>query len=283
MQLPRVASWRGFVFASLAPDGETLEASLGPATRSIDATVDLSPDGEIEVRGGVLKYEYRGNWKLQCENFVDHYHGTFTHESAFTRLYAGEDRPKLGQEARDAVEFHAYDHGHSEMFHPTSTRAGEKLDLPSEYLARLQGMRGRERTAELLSGDLNVVIYPNLLLQQSRQSFRVVRPLGVDHTQVLVYPYRLKGAPEAYNGKQVHAVSWWASAAGAGQPDDLEAFERAQEGLQAEGPEWVIFARGVHHEKTGPSGERISGAGTDETAIRAQYRYWKRVMSGGDV
>ena len=69
------------------------------------------------------------------------------------------------------------------------------------------------------------------------------------------------------------------TATGTGQPDDLEAFSCVQEGLQAEGPKWVIFARGLHHEKIGPFGERISGRGTDETPMRGLYRYWKQLMA----
>ena len=78
---------------------------------------------------------------------------------------------------------------------------------------------------------------------------------------------------------KVQSVSLAASASGLVQPDDLEAFSRAQEGLQAEGPEWVIFARGLHHEKNGSPGERIPGKGTDETGIRGMYRYWPQLMS----
>ena len=41
---PRVASYRGFVFASLGGDGITLEQHLGKAVRLIDRSCDLSPD-----------------------------------------------------------------------------------------------------------------------------------------------------------------------------------------------------------------------------------------------
>ncbi|HLY67733.1 MAG TPA: aromatic ring-hydroxylating dioxygenase subunit alpha [Chloroflexota bacterium] len=231
MRVPRAASYRGFVFASLSPEGQCLEDFLGPAKRSIDAIVQMSPEGRIEARQGVIKYEFRGNWKYQCENFVDHYHATFTHESAFASRYVGKDRAKLGQEARDAAEVRAYPHGHGEMFHPSDTRADEKFNLADGYLGALEAAHGRDRVAEILSGDLNIMIYPNLLFQQHSQSFRIIRPLAVDHTQVLVYPYRLPGAPETANDQKVRSVSWWASASGTGQPDDLEAFERIQEGL----------------------------------------------------
>jgi phenylpropionate dioxygenase-like ring-hydroxylating dioxygenase large terminal subunit len=279
MRLPRVESHRGFVFAGLSSDGQSLGEFLGPVGKYIDKIVDCAPEGEIEVRSGVLKYEYPANWKLQCENFMDHYHAPFTHESAFALRYWGQEN-KLEQQARDSIEIRAFSHGHSVMFHPAWTR--ERAELPEDYAAALERSRGKETMREILSGDVNLHVYPNLIFQEYSQAFRVIRPVAVDRTQVFVYPYRLKGAPQAFNDRKVRGVSRWASATGTGQPDDMETFVRAQEGLQAERPEWVILARGLHHETTGPDGERISGAGTDETALRGQYRYWKRLMSSVD-
>ncbi len=280
MQVPRVTSYRGFVFASLSPEGKSLEEFLGPVRRYIDKILDRAPDGEIEVQCGVQKYEFAGNWKLQYENFIDHYHAPFTHESAFAQRFRGENRRLLNQESRDAVEIRAFERGHSTMDHPRSARP--LRDLPETYLKALERIRGRDRVAEILAGEININIFPNLIFQEHSQSYRVIRPVAVDCTQVFAYPYRLKGAPEAFNDEMVRRVSWWASATGTGQPDDLEAFVRAQEGLQAEGPEWVIFARGLHREKIGPFGERISGKGTDETGIRGMYGYWKQLMRAGD-
>jgi hypothetical protein len=116
------------------------------------------------------------------------------------------------------------------------------------------------------------------LFQEHSQSYRVLRPVAVDRTEVFVYPYRLKGAPEEFNDAMVKGVCPVSAASGLMQPDDLEALTRAQIGLQAEGPEWVILARGIHNEKVGPLGEHISSKGTDETGVRGLHRYWKELM-----
>src|SRR6266850_821826 len=71
MAAPRVAVYRGFIFASLAPDGPGLEEFLGPAKASFDDLVDRAPGGELEVAGGVFKHTYNGNWKLMLENYHD--------------------------------------------------------------------------------------------------------------------------------------------------------------------------------------------------------------------
>src|SRR5215510_4784239 len=45
-QVPRVTSYRGFVFASGAHDGPSLEESLGHMRTSLDDMIDRAPDGE---------------------------------------------------------------------------------------------------------------------------------------------------------------------------------------------------------------------------------------------
>src|SRR4029077_7977988 len=71
LPVPRVKSYRGFIFASGASDGPSLEESLGHMTTSLDDMVDRAPDGEIEVAGGVFKHAYDGNWKVYFENLCD--------------------------------------------------------------------------------------------------------------------------------------------------------------------------------------------------------------------
>ncbi|HET9763189.1 MAG TPA: Rieske 2Fe-2S domain-containing protein, partial [Casimicrobiaceae bacterium] len=82
LRVPRVASYRGFVFGSLAPDGPSLEDHLGYMTTSFDDMIDRAPDGELEVAGGVFKHAYKGNWKLYLENLCDAAHPLFTHQSS---------------------------------------------------------------------------------------------------------------------------------------------------------------------------------------------------------
>ena len=279
MKLPRVSSYRGFVFASLSRFGDSLEEFLGPLLPYIDRILDRAPEGEIEVRCGVQKYEYAGNWKFQFENFIDHYHAPFTHESSFIGR-TGRDGFRmqfLNQEVRDTAQVRAFQHGHSIMDHRREKRAD--LMGPKEYIDKLEIRYGKERTEQILTGNAHVNVFPNLLFQEHSQSYRIIFPIAVDRTRVLVYPYRLKGAPESYNDERVQGVCLGAGAAGLMQPDDLEALSRAQEGLQAEGPEWVILARGLHHETIGPLGERVSGKGTDETGLRGLCRYWAEIMA----
>src|SRR5581483_4288923 len=49
VRVPRVASYRGFLFASLSSEGQDFGEWLGNARHYLDKFLDLSPVGEIEV------------------------------------------------------------------------------------------------------------------------------------------------------------------------------------------------------------------------------------------
>ena len=84
-QVPRVDSYRGLIFASMSPTGPTLAEHLGRVTEYLDAFIDFSPDGELEVRSGVQKAKYHGNWKMMAENSLEgNYHGHFIHQFIFS-------------------------------------------------------------------------------------------------------------------------------------------------------------------------------------------------------
>jgi benzoate/toluate 1,2-dioxygenase alpha subunit len=276
--VPRVEVYRGFVFACLRADVEPLESYLGRAKQYLDLIVDRAPEGEIEVTKGVQKYAFHGNWKLQLENFVDSYHPAFTHESAFERFYQRTGRP--GGRGDEGAENVYLGNGHS-MIDYSAGPGGEnrvRAQVDAAHVARLQERLGPEQAERVLTrGAMNLAIFPNLLFHSPRQHYRVVRPVAVDYTEVYAYPYRLKGAAEEENARQVRGVAIWAGAAGLGQPDDIEAFDRVQEGLGIPSLEWVLFHRGRQRERVEPSGE-VRGRGADEVAQRGQHREYKRLM-----
>jgi phenylpropionate dioxygenase-like ring-hydroxylating dioxygenase large terminal subunit len=72
--MPRVASYRGFVFASLAKEGPALLDHLGNMTEAIDNLIDRAPDGEISIAESSFALEYPCNWKIDMENANDVFH-----------------------------------------------------------------------------------------------------------------------------------------------------------------------------------------------------------------
>ena len=95
-----VHSYRGFVFCRLSEEGPEFHEYFGGSLSSIDYMADRSPEGELEVAGGVLRYMHDCNWKMFVENLNDTMHPMVAHESAAgtaKRLWA--DKPADAAEA----------------------------------------------------------------------------------------------------------------------------------------------------------------------------------------
>jgi phenylpropionate dioxygenase-like ring-hydroxylating dioxygenase large terminal subunit len=291
-RLPRVGIYRGFVFASLSSQGPTLDEHLGQAKDSIDELVDRAPDGEIILGGGVHKYLFRGNWKLQLENTVDMYHVPFSHESTVRRSgkqfgrRAGEDsasaisdRGNAAQRWEQRTAWGAPSTGHSYNGHQPIAEQLPDDPLFRSYRAMLEKRHGIERTKTILTPKRhNTAFYPNMSLQALNQHIRVIVPVAVDRTEVHVYPVMLKGAPDEMNRGFVRHLNMTHSAASLIQTDDLECFRRCQDGMHATGSDWVWFARGIDTDREDERGDLVN-TGTGEIQQRAQYSAWLRLMS----
>ena len=261
----RVATYRGFIFASLATVGPSLLEWLGPMTASFDDLVDRAPDGEIEFAGGVFKHRYDGNWKLMLENHLDGVHPNYVHISS---VHAARDAPEPGQPERyadiairqmrqngapepvwEATGVWASDWGHGYLgdYHNDS-RLVVGLGNPAfeayrEILIARKGVAEADRILGVTRW--NSIIYPNVSFMSQFRQIRIVQPLAVDRTVVYTYSVRLKGAPEqmfrdtiAFSNVVNGTASWVLT-------DDLEVYARLQRGLGARQPEWVNLARGA--------------------------------------
>ena len=217
VQVARVASYRGFVFASEAADGPSLEDFLGYMTTSFDDMVDRAPDGEIEVAGGTFKHTYDANWKLYLENLCDAAHPIFTHRSS---IEAAQQQPDdvfsdgTGEIAirqmrqngapysfwETQVGIWTYPNGHSYLgdYHDDAKLVAALKDpVFRDYIGRLEARKGKAETQRVLeTRRWNTNIYPNLSFMSQFQQLRVVHPIAVDRTEVHTYNFRLKGAPE---------------------------------------------------------------------------------------
>ena len=100
--------------------------------------------------------------------------------------------------------------------------------------------------------------------------------MGPNKTLVESWIYRLVGAPDyllkrtAMYNRIINAPT---SIVG---HDDLEMYERAQEGLMTDGNEWVNLSRNAEDDEDF-AGE-WTGIGTSERQMRNQFDAWKRFM-----
>lgn len=287
-QVARVASYRGFVFASAATDGPGLDEHLGNARIWIDAFADGSPRGTLSVRNGAHTVTYKGNWKLQTDNGVDGYHAAYLHRSYFKiRKRRGQGGVTSGDREGMGSKICTLDNGHAVLDRRVS--AGDaacnqlrQSPAGARYFAELSARFGEERARRFLNGVLdcgfNLMVYPNLhLVGVAGNHIRTIVPVAVDQTVLSFQPVMLDGVPdELYQVANRMYVEFFGPA-GFGQSDDSEIFARVQEGLQVDDVDWVLLARGLEREQT--EGTSTFSYSSDETAMRAQYARWKQYMS----
>ncbi|MGE0826561.1 MAG: Rieske 2Fe-2S domain-containing protein [Candidatus Binatia bacterium] len=288
-KVPRVDSYRGFVFGSLSPVGLSLDEHLGQAVKDqLDLFIDLSPEGELDVTAGIHKYGYRANWKFQIENSMDGYHPNFVHQTFFaniqrrtgaklTDLFASGSTSMTRDLGNGHVmlDYRPYNREkHQRMQTVLPTRPGGQA-----YLDTMIARHGKDRTAELLTaGGTHLLVFPNLVLIGVH--IRVIRPVTIAETQVFLYPTLLKGVPSEVNVARLRGHEAFYGPAGGGATDDLEMFERNQIGLSAQVDPWLILARGRNRETTDVDGT-VVGQITDELTQRSIWRQWKKMMSQG--
>ena len=302
LQVPRVESYRGFVFASEAPDGPDLTDSLGYMATSLDDMVDRAPDGEIEVAGGVFKHTYDGNWKLYFENLCDAAHPLFTHRSSIEAAQQQSDAAHsdgtgeiaLRQMRQNGAPYSfwesqvgiwTYPNGHSFLgdYHDDAKLVAAMNDPTfRDYRGALEAKKGKARTDEVLAvRRWNSTIYPNISFMSQFQQLRVVHPIAVDRTVVHAYTFRLKGAPERMFR---NAISFANTVNGTGSlvlTDDLEIYNRIGMGLGSEGAEWIEVGRGFDSDVSDAHGGRRGKNSTSEVYIRNMLDAWVGYMSQG--
>jgi phenylpropionate dioxygenase-like ring-hydroxylating dioxygenase large terminal subunit len=299
-RVPRVASYRGFVFGSLAEHGPSLEESLGHMVTSLDDLVDRAPDGEIEVAGGTFKHAYDANWKIYFENLCDAAHPLFTHRSSIEAAQAQSDSvhsdgtgeiairqmrqnaaPYLFWETQ--VGIWTYPNGHSYLgdYHDDSKLVAALKDpVFREYIAALEKKKGKAETKRILEvRRWNSNIYPNVSLMSQFQQLRVVHPIAVNRTVVQTYNFRLKGAPEQVFRNTVAFANIVNGTGSLVLTDDLEIYNRIELGLSSEGTEWLQVGRGYQSDVPDAHDGRRGVNSTSEIYIRNMLDAWLAYMN----
>jgi len=287
-------SYRGFVFATLSAEAPPLKEWLGGAIACFDNLCDRSPEGEVEVAGGVLRYEHDCNWKFILENLNDTMHPMVVHQSVVQSAQSYiESLPADATRERSEAEIILPFGSSYEKFEDsgiTGFRYGHHYDggkssihadyavMPAYHAAMVQAY-GEERTRDIYSFNThNTLYYPSLTIKTAVQNIRVVRPIAVDRFIVETWSFRLKGAPDEMLQRTLLYSRLINSAMGMVGPDDLAVYRRAQEGLASTGHDWVEFHRGFGKDVT--LADRVTAGGTSDLDMRTQYKAWKEYMTG---
>ena len=292
-------SYRGFIFASHAANGPGLTEFLGSLASALDNMVDRAPNGTLTQTGGVLRMEYRGNWKLFMENATDLVHPSVVHESSVAAARAHREAlaadPSTSQTLQmllsnglampqwAGVPLHADPHGHVYMggFYKDGVIAPVRSDpVFDRYRASLVARHGEERTKQILAVDrFNNLIWPNLSVNARFGVLRQIQPVAVDRTRVTSTCFRFDGAPDEMFDLTLQFLNTASSASSMVASDDLEIFERCQRGMADGSLPWLDIRRGRQTDQQQTDGS-ITAPGTSELAIRNQFSAWLSHMSG---
>ncbi len=283
--------YRGFIFVRLA-DGPGFREYFGDSLSSIDNLADRSPEGELEITGGCLRFLHNCNWKMFVENLNDTMHPMIAHaSSAGTAKKLWEGKP-AGLPKPMAIEQYApfandykffddmgvkvYPHGHG--FSGVNFSIHSSYSAIAEYEEAMKRTYGEERAKQILGTVRhNTVYYPSLTIKGAIQSIRVARPLAADRTLIESWTFRLKGAPESLLHRTVMYNRLINSPMSVVGHDDLHCYRSAQEGLAADGNEWVSLHRNFDPREL-QQGESTCN-GTSEISMRNQFRAWREFMA----
>ncbi len=289
-----VVNYRDFIFAKMNDGGPDFEEFFGESLSSLDNMIDRSPARKLEVAGGVLRYMHKCNWKMLVENQTDTCHPMVAHESsAGTAVDVWKKAEAAGHttkpmaveiivpfmspyEAFENMGIRVWDNGHG--------HTGVHRSIHSDYSAvpgyfeQMTATYGEEKAKAILDeARHNTVYFPNIMIKGPIQLMRIFRPIAADRTLVESYTYRLVDAPDILLERTLmynRLINAPTSIVG---HDDLEMYERAQEGLMTTGNEWVNIQRlydpAEVNEKTAVSN------GTTEWQMRNQFRAWSKFMT----
>lgn len=297
--LKHVVTYREFIFVRLSDEGPDFGDYFGEVLQSIDNLVDRSPEGRLTVGGGVLRSIIHCNWKMYLENINDTVHPMSTHESATQAadaLWQGHapDAPKpmameqilpfgSGYEFFDKMGGRVFDNGHSVLGVNFSIHSGY-AQLP-EYEAAMRAAHGAERATDILQrSPQNSVLFPSLAVKGSPQAIRVIRPLAANRTLIEAWSFRAAGAPDLLFERAMSYNRLVFSPMSVVAHDDVHIFETMQQGLRAEGNDWVSLHRDFDPAEL--TQRTITTNGTNELLMRNQFRAWAKAMApdaGKDV
>lgn len=290
--VPNVKVYRDFVFCRLTEGGISFEEFFGESLSTIDNMVDRSPEGRLEIAGGVLRYMHQCNWKMLVDNQTDTCHPMIAHESSagtaaaiWNAAPAGTPKPMAVElfvpftspyEFFEKMGIRVWDNGHGHTGVSDSIHAAYS-DVDG-YWDSMVASYGEERAKAILSECRhNTIYFPNMTMKGPVQVMRVFKPIAANKTLVESWTFRLVGAPDKLLERTLmynRLINAPTSVVG---HDDLEMYERAQEGLHARGMDWVNIQRlydpAEHDQKVAVTN------GTNELQMRNQFRAWAKFMT----
>lgn len=278
-RVPHFAIHAGFIFVNFSADPISLVDYLADAAEYLDHVHVQGADG-MEVIGGTQTYSAYANWKLLQENSVDGYHAESTHATylSYIKDREGDVRNNYGRvfgRVRDLGNGHAV----SESVNGTPWGRPSARWMPSwgedvkhhidAIYAEMTERLGEERATFLCHGDRNMLIFPNLIINDvAGLTIRTVYPKAPGYFEVSAWALGAKGEDPVIRDLRLRNYVEFLGPGGLATPDDQEMLELCQRGYAAmPGPSWNDLSRGI-------SLEEKNASKMDELQLRVFWRRW---------
>jgi phenylpropionate dioxygenase-like ring-hydroxylating dioxygenase large terminal subunit len=277
-----VASYRGFVFGTLAAEPLPLLDWLGSASDAFDLLIDRHPDGQLQLARSPQRLQFAGNWKLSWDNAADGLHATFAHHS-YNQLGRRTDTDSVLERdpASTPMVARALQHGHMVVDQRPGIPQGpwatmRPMPFAEPLVADLLEAGANDGDLDLATGSMvNLSLFPSLLFVGNQ--LLVVEPLAVDRTQLSMYLTLAPGAAPEIDLLRFRVDEDFVSF---GTPDDLDMFERVQRGLAIPEMEWIDTSRGLGDERDIDLDDGTSiGPITSEAPQRGYLAHYAHLMT----
>ncbi|WP_091738549.1 aromatic ring-hydroxylating oxygenase subunit alpha [Phenylobacterium immobile] len=262
----KVASYKGFVFATMDSEAPDLEEYLGPVGRmSIDL---IAERGDMEIVGGVQKNLIGCNWKLAVDNLFDFYHPQISHASAFMSGFRKQlegvdaaeqaivEKAEINGGIRNAHRVVLGKYGHA-IGGPRLTkevREARALLGPRFEVLTNDNFRMTDSAQEAL-GEIGLDvnghpnIFPNLWVATNGHQLSLRLPKGPDKCEIWWFAFVPKEAPDWKKAELIERSIHVFGAAGLLEQDDGENWDqstRAMKGVIAKRYP-LNFSMGLKH------------------------------------
>lgn len=280
----RFDAFKGFIFVCFNPEVESLVEYLADAAEYLSYVADHGPDG-MEVVGGTQEYSANANWKMLSENSYDGYHGQFTHSTYFEYIRSRDGKAPVrkmgaqgwvknlgnGHAVGESVGVAGWGRPYARWVPGYGEDAKQEIDaLSQDIFQRL----GEERGEIVANGDRNLVIFPNLVVNDIMAvTIRTYYPVGPGRMLINSWALAPKGESTASRDRRMKSFVEFLGPAGFATPDDVEMLESAQKSSYMNPDLWSDCSRGMNMEN--PSK-------TEELQLRTFWRRWYQLMTGSD-
>jgi hypothetical protein len=230
---------------------------------------------------------------MLVENLTDTCHPMVAHESsAGTAVKVWEKLTPGGNKKPAAVEIYApfiapYEffekmgirtwrngHGHTGVHHSIHS---DYSAIPG-YFDKMVAAYGEVRAKAILDENRhNTAYFPNFTVKGPIQAIRLFKPLGPNRTLAESWTFRLVDAPDMLLERTLTYSRLINAPTSIVGHDDLEMYERAQEGLHVDANPWVNIQRLYDPAEIEQETAVING--TSESQMRNQFRAWSNFMT----